>query len=116
MMLKITMKRFLTTLGVSTEDTETNSQDYVTSMSDSQKKDSEKRNSWLSEGIKNGYISTPYCYTHDLIPTSIQEDEDAEGYDNCIPVARLYDSPEIFKEVVESNTPERSNREYWLNG
>lgn len=45
---------------------------------------------WLSFGIKNGYCSLQYCYTHDGLPMTLNESELwSEGEEPCIHVVRL---------------------------
>lgn len=45
---------------------------------------------WLQEGINNQWISKIYCYTHDGVPlTSVEEDE-AEVDLPCIASVRIF--------------------------
>ena len=46
---------------------------------------------WLDEGIDNGWVSNPFCSTHDLDPCMTDEEE-AEweaGGDPCCVVVKL---------------------------
>ena len=58
---------------------------------------------WLRQGMDNGFIGPPVCDIHDGTPTSADEDAawDEDG-EVCLPVLRLYDSPET-KAAVEAN-------------
>lgn len=46
---------------------------------------------WLLIGVKHGWISKPYCETHDEgYPTDEEKQEWEEMGDPCITVCRLY--------------------------
>jgi hypothetical protein len=67
----------------------------------------EKYLEWLDEGIKAGYISKPFCYTHDGDPYMTEEENDAweEGGDPCSPVVKLIVETG-YAEEVERNVME----------
>jgi hypothetical protein len=46
---------------------------------------------WLEIGTKNGWISEPFCYTHDGDPYMTEEEqlEWEEGGDPCSPVIKI---------------------------
>jgi hypothetical protein len=46
---------------------------------------------WLDLGIAKGWISEPFCYTHDGDPYMTEEEEQQweEGGDPCSPVLKL---------------------------
>jgi hypothetical protein len=46
---------------------------------------------WLEVGITNGWISKPFCNTHDGDPYMTEEEEKEweEGGDPCLPVVKL---------------------------
>ena len=46
---------------------------------------------WINKGIEEGFISKPFCYTHDGDPFMTQEEGNAwdEGLDWCTPVVKL---------------------------
>lgn len=46
---------------------------------------------WLEIGLEQGWISEPACSTHDILPMTEEEMvEWDQGFDNCIPVLRLW--------------------------
>ena len=49
------------------------------------------RDEWLKDGIDNGWISEPFCSTHDIDPSMTDEEQEAweAGQDPCRPVVRL---------------------------
>jgi len=53
--------------------------------------DQEKYIKWINEGIDAGYISNPFCYTHDGDPYMTEEENTQweEGGDPCSPVVKL---------------------------
>lgn len=52
------------------------------------------RYDWLNYGIANGWISAPFCYTHDQAPmTEAEAEEFDEGWDPCITALRV--NPDI---------------------
>jgi hypothetical protein len=46
---------------------------------------------WLQVGVDNGWISEPFCNTHDGDPYMTEEEEKEweEGGDPCLPVVKL---------------------------
>ena len=46
---------------------------------------------WLTIGIDNGWISEPFCYTHDGDPYMTEEEEQEweDGGDPCCPVLKI---------------------------
>lgn len=62
-------------------------------------------NEWIQIGIKNNWCGPAVCYTHDGLPTSVQEEEEWEEGDPCIHIIRLYESVDVKKEVEENHSP-----------
>lgn len=60
---------------------------------------------WIEYGIKNGWCGPPVCYTHDGLPTSLDEDTEFEYGDPCITIVRMYDDPNAKKEIEENHSP-----------
>jgi hypothetical protein len=48
-------------------------------------------NEWMQIGIDNGWISEPFCYTHDgdAFMTEEEEKEWEEGGDPCFPCFKI---------------------------
>lgn len=46
---------------------------------------------WLTAGIQNGWITEPFCNTHDGDPYMTEEEEKEweDGGDPCLPVVKL---------------------------
>jgi hypothetical protein len=46
---------------------------------------------WLEIGIKNGWVSESFCYTHDGDPYMTEEEQQEweEGGDPCSPVLKI---------------------------
>ena len=46
---------------------------------------------WVEKGVQRGWITEPFCYTHDGDPYMTEEDleEYEEGGDPCMPVFKL---------------------------
>ena len=46
---------------------------------------------WLQVGIDNGWITEPFCYTHDGDPYMSEEEEQEweDGGDPCCPVLKI---------------------------
>jgi hypothetical protein len=58
---------------------------------------------WISIGINNNWCGPAVCYMHDGLPTTPYEDEQLdEGYDPCIHIIRMYDTPET-RTLIENN-------------
>ena len=56
---------------------------------------------WISIGEREGYVSQPTCYFHDMLPmTASEEEEIDEGGDPCITVLRLYPDP-LTRQLVK---------------
>lgn len=70
----------------------------------------EKYYKWLNEGIENGWVSDPFCATHDMGPWSEEEMKELdEGYDPCFPSVRLYGQERVLSDddsvqYVDANT------------
>ena len=61
---------------------------------------------WIKFGVQKGWVSPPCCYSHDALPTSLEEDDEFfEGGDPCIHVLRLYDDQEHRQAVEENHSP-----------
>ena len=60
---------------------------------------------WLQDGITNGWIGPAVCYTHDGLPTSEAEDSEFEEGDPCIHILRLYEDPAVKLEVEANHSP-----------
>lgn len=57
---------------------------------------------WLSYGLKRGWVSDPFCATHDMGPWSDEEIRELdEGYDPCMPTVRLYGMETVFPDDME---------------
>lgn len=69
---------------------------------------------WLQQGYEAGFCGPPLCETHDAVGTTEAEDTDfSEGFDPCIHVLRLYESPEVKAGVEANHAPSQwraSNR------
>lgn len=57
---------------------------------------------WLQVGLTNGWCGPAVCYSHDGLPTTIEEDDDQ---DSCIHVIRLYEDSEVKSKVEENHSP-----------
>lgn len=56
---------------------------------------------WLEYGVANGYITSPYCDTHDGIPVTPEElDKWDEGDDPCHHSVRLIAGHEELKQLA----------------
>lgn len=53
--------------------------------------DEEKFGAWLRQGIDSGWITEPFCNTHDADPGMTQEEQQEweDGYDPCQHVLRI---------------------------
>lgn len=60
---------------------------------------------WVQIGIKNNWCGPAVCYTHDGLPTSVQEEDEWEEGDPCIHIIRLYETPDVKREVEENHSP-----------
>jgi hypothetical protein len=57
---------------------------------------------WLAQGIAQGWCGPAVCASHDGTPTTADEDEEWETGDPCLHILRLYPD-QATKEAVESN-------------
>lgn len=60
---------------------------------------------WLKIGYEQGWCGPDVCETHDGLPMTEAEVEEFEQGDPCIPIIRLYDSPETKAAVEENHSP-----------
>lgn len=60
---------------------------------------------WLQEGLAKGFCGPALCYTHDGLPTTIEEDEEFESSDPCIHIIRLYEDASVKVGVEENHSP-----------
>ena len=53
--------------------------------------DSEEFGVWLREGIEKGWVTEPFCNTHDIDPGMGEDEQEAwnEGLDPCQHVLRI---------------------------
>ena len=59
-----------------------------------------RRDSWLAEGVTQGFCTDAYCSSHDTAPISQEEAAQFEdGLDDCIYSTRLFTSPEEHRKV-----------------
>jgi hypothetical protein len=71
-------------------------------------------NEWMKFGIENGWCGPPVCYTHDGLPLSIEEETLLYEEDPCIHVVRMYESPEMAKEILDNHSPSNWRDHYSL--
>jgi hypothetical protein len=45
---------------------------------------------WMAYGLAAGWVGPAVCYTHDGLPTTVDEDEEFETGDPCLHILRLY--------------------------
>lgn len=61
---------------------------------------------WIEIGLKNKFCGPAICETHDGLPMTLEEeDEFFQGFDPCIHIVRLYESPEFATLVEENHSP-----------
>jgi len=61
---------------------------------------------WLKVGFDKGWCGPPVCYTHDGMPTTLEEDHEFEdGNDVCMHVLRLYEDQDMKTAVEENHSP-----------
>jgi hypothetical protein len=60
---------------------------------------------WIRIGVENGWAGPPVCYTHDGLPTTVDEDEEFETGDPCIHIVRLYEDTDEKSGVEENHSP-----------
>jgi hypothetical protein len=53
--------------------------------------DEEKFGEWLREGMENGWVTEPFCNTHDIDPGMGEEEQEEweNGFDPCQHVLRI---------------------------
>jgi hypothetical protein len=57
---------------------------------------------WLRQGMEQGWCGPAVCFTHDGLPTTNAEDEEFDLGDPCLHILRLY-SDDITRKGVEKN-------------
>jgi hypothetical protein len=64
-------------------------------------------NEWIKIGLDAGWCGPAVCYTHDGLPTSQQEEwnADEDGEYSCIHIIRLYENALQKSEVEENHAP-----------
>lgn len=62
-------------------------------------------NDWLAIGMENNWCGPAICYTHDGLPTTVDEDEEFEEGDPCIHIIRLYDDQDKRLAVEFNHSP-----------
>lgn len=68
---------------------------------------------WLQIGIIRGFIGAPICYTHDGLPTTLEEDDAwEEGDDPCIHILRLYHDEKQRQDVEANHSPSKWRNPY----
>lgn len=68
---------------------------------------------WLQIGIIRGFIGAPICYTHDGLPTTMEEDDAwEEGDDPCIHILRLYHDAQQRSDVEANHPPSKWRNPY----
>lgn len=46
---------------------------------------------WIEHGVAKGWISAPFCGTHDVAPMTPEEDKEFEdGFDPCSGLVRIW--------------------------
>ena len=61
---------------------------------------------WLRIGFENSWCGPVVCSTHDGIPMTADEDgEFIGGFDPCVSVVRIYESPEQRAHVEDAHGP-----------
>ena len=64
---------------------------YIEQRKDMSETNYEDLYAWLQVGIDKGWVTEPFCYTHDGDPymTEEEEKEGEDGGDPCAPVLKL---------------------------
>ena len=61
---------------------------------------------WLKLGYEKSWCGPVVCSTHDGVPMTSEEDaEFIEGFDPCVNVVRIYESPEQRAHVEDAHGP-----------
>jgi hypothetical protein len=60
---------------------------------------------WVKYGVDNNWCGPAVCYTHDGLPTSLEEDEEFDESDPCIHIIRLYEDVVKKQEVEDNHSP-----------
>jgi hypothetical protein len=71
---------------------------------------SEDFDAWLALGMEKGWAGAAVCHTHDGLPTTEAEedeawDEDSDGEYPCIHVVRLYEDLGVRDAVEQNHAP-----------
>jgi hypothetical protein len=61
---------------------------------------------WLRYGYNKGWCGPDVCYTHDGLPSTIEEEDDWES-EPCIHIIRLYEDLNIKASVEENHSPSK---------
>ena len=68
---------------------------------------------WIKVRIENNWCGAPVCYTHDGLPTTIDEDNMFdEGDDPCMHIVRLYEDQEMKIQVEDNHSPSKWRNHY----
>ena len=68
---------------------------------------------WMKFGIEKNWCGPPVCYTHDGVPTTVEEDGMwEEGSDPCIHVVRMYEDQEMKTQVEDNHSPSKWRNHY----
>ena len=68
---------------------------------------------WIEIGLKNKFCGPAVCEIHDGLPMTLEEeDECCKGFDPCIHIVRLYETPEIAQLVEDNHSPSNWRKPY----
>lgn len=67
---------------------------------------------WMRQGIINGWCGPAVCYTHDGLPMSDEENEEFQEGDPCIHILRLYSDEEHKKAIESEHSPSQWRNHY----
>jgi hypothetical protein len=68
---------------------------------------------WIQIGLKNKFCGPAVCEIHDGLPLTLEEeDEFFKGFDPCIHIIRLYETPEIAHLVEDNHPPSNWRKPY----
>lgn len=62
----------------------------------------EKLHEWLRAGVEAGFITEPFCWTHDGPPPLDEEEFGEGGEDWCVPGVRLLHEDQAPPGVVDT--------------